>query len=153
MSKGFTLIEVLIVLVIFAIVISLAIPAYESYSHKIRVEGETHKVYLILKDMQLKARTQKVAYCADLTDGGKSLTVYNDTACTSVVESFPLAVEFALKDATQKLKVNRFGIFTVKNSVYAVNGEGASVNCVKADSFRLCEGVWDETARECECKF
>ncbi len=153
MSKGFSLIELVIVLAILAILASVAIPAYESYSQKIRVEGETHKVYLALKDMQLKAKTQKTGFCADLTNGGRTLTIYNDTSCTSKVEDIPLQITFALKNTSYKLKVNKFGIFALENSIYAVNGEGASVNCVKTDSFRICEGVWDDTAKECNCKF
>jgi len=153
MSKGFSLIELVIVLVIVAILVSVAIPAYKSYSKKIRVEEETHKVFLALKDMQLKAKTQKMVFCADLTDGGRSLTIYKDTDCTSKEKDISLQVTFALKNPSYKLRVNKFGIFTSKNSIYAVNGEGASVNCVKTDSFRICEGVWDGTAKKCNCKF
>lgn len=150
MSRAFTVIELLIIIAIIAIVASLAIPAYEHYAYKVKVEGDTHRIYNALKSMQLRAKMEKSPYCAKLLNN-KTLYMENSTSCSSSgsVKSERLTLSVPFQSNRSKLVVNKFGIFTTTGSIYASDGDGASIDCVKADTFRVCEGKWNGTACNC----
>lgn len=150
MSRAFTVIELLIVIAIIAVVASLAIPAYQRYSYKVKVEGDTHRIYSALKNLQLRAKMEKSPYCVKLLDP-KTLYMENSTTCSSSgsVKSERLTLSVPFESNRSKLVVNKFGIFTTTGSIYASDGDGASIDCVKADTFRVCEGKWDGSSCNC----
>jgi prepilin-type N-terminal cleavage/methylation domain-containing protein len=149
--KAFTLIEILIIIAIVSILMAVTINWYLNYQKKLTIEGETHKIYQTLKEIQLKAKTTKEEYCVNLTTDGKKLNI--DALCDSNTDSeIALEVPFKLKNAAVRLKVNKFGIWLPPtNSIYAQNGTIADINCVKVDDIRVCEGSWN--GKDCECKY
>jgi len=84
-SKGFTLIELMIVVVIIGILAAIAYPAYTGYAQKARRSDAKHA----LLDMQLnqeKWRANNVTYSSSLTElgwaDGESLDGYYDLSVT-----------------------------------------------------------------------
>jgi len=84
-SKGFTLIELMIVVVIIGILAAIAYPAYTGYAQKARRSDAKHA----LLDMQLnqeKWRANHITYSSSLTElnwsGGESLEGYYDLSTT-----------------------------------------------------------------------
>jgi len=165
-KKGFTIVEVLIAIAISLILAYVGLTWYRNFQKRATVEGEVHKVYQLLKEIQLKAKTLKEYFCVDLSSDGRKLLIYNDTDtdCSNLAETIPLKVAFKknLKSTNSRLKVNKFGIWTVKGSLYVQNWSEFkdSLTCVKVDTIRVCEGYWrNETASSsnsngtCYCKF
>jgi len=151
-KKGFTIVEVLIAIAISLILAYVGLTWYRNFQKRATVEGEVHKVYQLLKEIQLKAKTLKEYFCVDLSSDGKNLIVYNGTSCNNQVESLPLKVVFN-KNFSSPLRVNQFGIWTKYGSLYVQNWNEFkdSLTCAKVHTIRVCEGYWDGS--QCNCKF
>ena len=151
MKRGFSLIELLVVISIIAIILSFGIPWSINYIVKKRVEKDTHSIYLALKRAQIEAKLRKTDICVKLTEPKKLIL---DANCNgTIVETLKLSADFNIKNSahTNYLKVNQFGVFTLDGSIYYNSTASDVTDCVKAYQLRVCEGYWN--GENCTCKF
>ncbi len=149
MERGFSIVELVIVIAIIAIIASLAVPVYIHYQHRSQIENDTHRLYTTVKQLQLKAKTEKKYYCFELKDS-KTLYIVPDSDCSS---SGGWDVKFLTPYTSNRsyFRVNPLGVFNTYGTIRAVEGDGATVDCIKIHTFRVCEGKWNGTA--CNCVF
>lgn len=149
MSRGFSIVELVIVIAIIAIVISLAVPVYIHYQQKSRIENDTHRLYATVKELQLKAKTLKKYYCFELKDS-RTLYIVDSDDCSA---SGGWEVKFLTPYESNRnyFRINPLGVFNTYGNIHAIDGDGATVDCIKIHTFRVCEGKWNGTA--CNCVF
>jgi prepilin-type N-terminal cleavage/methylation domain-containing protein len=92
-SRGFTLLEILIVLVILAVIAGLAIPAYQSSVQKARGQEAMQALGAIRESMQRFAATAGAYTGATVTQGTPTTIDFNPTAVApGVVQCFTYAL-------------------------------------------------------------
>lgn len=69
-QKGFTILELLIVMVMIGILAAIAAPSYLSFSNRQKVRTSQSEVYSALRDAQSLARTKNVAYQVNFREKG-----------------------------------------------------------------------------------
>ena len=159
MKKGFSLIELLVVIAIIAIILSFGIPWSINYIVKKRIEKDTNTIYLALKQAQIEAKLKKQSFCITLEDNYtlviKNDVIKNNTCSGKVIKSLALEVPFNINATLGKhyFKINQFGIFTIGGSIYYSSTSIDTIDCVKADEIRVCEGYWDASNSDCICKY
>ena len=152
MKKGFSLIELLVVIAIIAIILSFGIPWSMNYIVKKKVEKDTHAIYLALKQAQIEAKLKKQTYCITLQDN-YTLVIRNETCSGSIIRKLALEVPFNINATLGRnyFEINKFGIFTIGGSIYYNATSIDTINCVRVDEIRVCEGYWNGS--NCICKY
>jgi len=151
MSRGFSLLELLLVLLILAVITSAGIYGYYQYQQKLRIEGDVQKLYLNLKNMQIRAKLEKKIYCAYL-ENNRTIAINATTgSCSAGTTVEKLLLHTAFNATNNPIVVNQLGVFIRQGSFYAEDASHITVNCVKASTFRICEGHWNEDQNECVC--
>ena len=150
MKKGFSLMELLIVIAIIAIILSFGIPWSLNYIVKKKVEKDTHAIYLALKQAQIEAKLRKTNICIKLSSPQELEIRLFNTDCNGTVINI-LKLDSRFYSNKSYLKVNQFGIFTVNGSIYYNSTAEDIIDCVKADEIRICEGYWNGSS--CICRY
>jgi prepilin-type N-terminal cleavage/methylation domain-containing protein len=150
-SKGFSLIELLVVFVIITILLGLGVDYTLSFIRDRKVEGDVLRIYTLLKEAQINAKITKEEIIGDLINNGQILVLKYGNG--TIYNNLTLSVPFKFKDSTKTLKISPLGFFTYGNSIYADIPNRASYNCVKYYFLRICQGKWNSTQRNCICQF
>jgi len=151
-KKAFSLIELLVTIVIISILLGVSLYWAPRYIQARKIEGETHKIYQLLKRYQVKAKVEKIKKVeVDLSPDGKSLIFSLYFNSGSKNETYPLQVPFELSG---NIRINQFGIFPPpQGNIHYKNQPlpNVSFDCVKVAQIRVCEGKWNGT--DCLCKY
>ncbi len=142
---------------IIAILLSVGLNWTMNYIFARKVEETTHKVYTVLKSLQLEAKRKKQEFCVD-ADG--KLYIYNGSCGGSLYKQYSFAMPII---DNQNIKVNQLGIFTALGSIFIKDPDsGEKLNCqtenqniafccVKVAQTRICEGKSD--GDDCYCRY
>jgi type IV fimbrial biogenesis protein FimT len=68
-SKGFTLIEMVIVIAVMAILVAIAVPNYNSFMARKRVDGAVHQLFTDLMGARMQAISQNSRVIVQITSG------------------------------------------------------------------------------------
>jgi len=133
-ERGLTLIELLVVMGIISLLLSIAVPAFNSWRLKASIEGDTQDIYAFLQKARAMAFTRKMALLVNAS--GRTLCISDGTVnidCIRLENPFAGAVQ-----------VSERGTFT-NSSIFYTGGAGVepSYNCVVTSVTRIRMGVWN----------
>ncbi len=155
--RGFTLVELMIVIIIFGFMVALGAPALSTWQTKHNVEAEIEKLHSNLQYARRKAHTEKVVwgvwwgtgnnpfnYCEIRRDnsmppnGSISDTIdANPQAATSL--KFPTNTSANVGSITFDAR----GFSNVLTTLYITTNTGASTDCISIFWTRIKVGKWD----------
>lgn len=143
-TKGFTLLELIIVIVIVAILLSIAIPNFVNWKRKMEIERDVNTIYSVIQRYRLKALTSHVEYEIYFENGGKTLVV-NGTSASSYKLSFP----FTFKGSVTKLEIDEKGIVdrkTIYSNATGLDKLNPMYDCIViSNGVSLRKGKWNGT--------
>ena len=146
--KGFTLIEMLVVLSIMAILFSIGIPAYTKWVTKYKIQNDTKTIFGVLNQARIKAFSEK-KICGILWSGSTFSQIelrcdnnydgdIDDT--DQLIQKIDLKTSF--KDgSSNKVIFKKEGFGKTMTTIYTTMPEyNSKYNCIKISKTRILMG-------------
>ncbi len=145
--KGFSLIELLVVVVIMIIILSIGIPGFLKWIVKYRIESDTTTIYSFLQDQRVKAFAEKINLNIDVLDNEIcSKCDTNDSTCKSLYSTGNIKCEYLNYKfkANKKISISERGTFS-RGTIYYPSKNDAKYDCVKVGNINIrmekCNGT------------
>lgn len=149
LRKGFTLVELLTVIVISAILLGIGYYSYHKWKVKLEIETEIKEVYSLLETYRMVAFTHKENYSVIVNNGTQLQIEKEGSSTPSVSFKFKYPLIF---NGNSNLSITKGGIFHPRLSMYVKTKKAseAQYNCIAVTEVNLKLGKWNESKKECE---
>lgn len=144
-QRGFTIVEIMMVIGIMGILLTVATVQFSTYTRKAAVESQTRVLYSDLMEVRNKALFEKSNRLLKL-QSATSYVIYGDSG-TTVLETKPLKVPIIWTNSGDILFDTRGMLQNVDNKTICISDEnGSPVDSIVISATRIRIGKLDEGA-------
>lgn len=153
---GFTLVELIVVIVIFGFMMAVGAPAFSTWQKKHNAEAEIEKLYTNLQFARMKAYVEKITWGVWWGTGSNPFSTYQIRRDNSIPPNGSISDSVdANVDSSTSLKFpitsgsigsitfDARGFCNVATTLYISDSTGASTDCLKTSFTRIKVGKWD----------
>jgi len=150
-NKGFTLIELIIVITIITIISAIAIPTYRRWMKKVSIENDTKMIFALLSEARARAFAEKRA-CGIIFDGA-TIRLRCDTDAdddindeTTDINSATIKNAFIqnLSSGVLYTKFDKDGTASITGNIHAEDiSTDPTYSCINISRTRIKMGKWD----------
>jgi len=142
-KKGITLIELLVAIAIMAILLAIALPAYNTWREKNSIENDVHKMYGLISEMRTKAFTEKLYVNFSFGASNKVLTASysNDNGSVSGSTTLNLQNKFEFV-GNDNVSIDSRGTYSGSSIKPVTESTIAPVDCISVNDTRIAIGKW-----------
>jgi len=140
--KGFTIVEVVIVIAIIAVLLAISIPRFSLWRAKYQLESDTRSVASLINMARNKAFTEKINL--QVVINGKRVCVScnpEDDFCTSVYPSDINCVNLKNDFGYYTISISSRGIIQNKISIFSNRLIENSYGCIRVSTLRAKVGI------------
>jgi prepilin-type N-terminal cleavage/methylation domain-containing protein len=162
-SRGFTLVEILIVLAIFGFLIVVAVSTFSEMTEKYRVEAETKKLYADLMDARARALQRNRMFFVRFSVDGYGYATYEDTNtppdgnetfdpgadALAARGSFSHAITKALTGGATGIDFSRNAIASTTGIIRLVSAVQPDYDCITVRETRIKMGQYKAAGGVC----
>ena len=127
-NKGFSLVELIVVVAIMAVLVGVLAPAYMRYVEKARLQKDNSAIAEIAEAMKVASADEKVSAVIDPTNG-YTVTIVNDTNADNATVDFSGAA-----DAMEVELNGVIGSFTSASKTYAKSATDITIKITTDDN-------------------
>ena len=155
---GFTLMEIVLVMVIVGILSAIAVGNFRGIMEKYRVEGETKQMFIDLMDARGRAMQRNRVFHVQITDNayktfedtnpapdGDGVLTGSDTQVASVTVKHTMTPTGGLSN----FRFNRNGIATATGTVRFTSSARPDYDCITVKATRIKMGQYNATDNTC----
>ncbi len=147
-QKGFSVIELMVVVVILSILGTILLRGLTSWSSASRIENDTDAIWSYLQDARLLAFSEKINLDVDISLDGMTISL-TPTPAIPGWNYPPLVVQtpFRFEPALNNLQISRRGYFQgngdiIYNGSYTFDKVPAAYSCVTISINRARRAIW-----------
>jgi len=151
---GFTLVELMVVIVIFGFLMTMVTPAISTWQTKHRAEGEIERLHSDLQYARMQAYVEKVTWGVWWGSGNNPFTRYEIRRDNYAQSSSNLKLAVRSTNGTiGSITFDSRGFCNVKTTLQVTESHGASVDClaISATRVRMGRWQWDNDEHEYRC--
>ncbi len=140
--RGFTIVEVVVVIAIIAVLLAVAIPRFSMWRAKYQLEQDTRNIASLINMARNKAFTEKLNLQVSL-DGKRACIVCNqdDDYCTSKYAGEINCIDLKNSFGTVTINISSRGIIQNKQTITPVSFIEGSFSCIKVSTLRAKVGL------------
>ena len=115
--KGFTLVELIVVLVISAVIMWLGYNSFQKWKESSSIENDVQRIYSEIQKERMKAFTQKLV--VEITCSGNTLTIKETDLNSGNVSTVTVNLNnpFKVANSYNKIKINEKGLFSITGTI------------------------------------
>ncbi len=140
-NRGFSLIELIVVMAIAVILLAIGIPMYASWSKKTQVKKDIYNIYSLLNDARVKAFTMKTDCTVSCISSNEFRLICGNKLVSVINTKTRFGHRFQLGSDNMTFGID--GSANIVGTIYSLELKNNPATCISVSRLRIAVGEWD----------